>query len=297
VEQPTRWRAIRRVAILHSRLDCFLLPSLLRPVPVTDMSRVIAVSNQKGGVGKTTTTINLAAALATKGHRVLVVDLDPQGNASSGLGYPREQVTMGLYDVLFEFRDLESVRMPTAIDGLEVVPANRELVEVPTRERRLRKILNHVRDDYAFVLIDCPPSLGLLTVNAFVAADSVLIPVQAEYYALEGLGELLRTLHAVKKRLNPDLSRDGIVLTMHDQRNNLCREVDRQTRETFGAEVFETVIPRNVRLGEAPSHGKSIVEYDPRSTGALAYLALADELLARLSHSGASTKPTHLEAS
>ena len=265
------------------------------------MARVIAVSNQKGGVGKTTTTINLAAGLALRGKRVLVIDLDPQGNASSGLGYPREDITMGVYDVIMEFRDLESVRMPTAMDGLEIVPANRELVgaevelvDETNRERKLRKILNRVRDEYDYVLIDCPPSLTLLTINALVAADSVLIPVQAEYYALEGLGELLRTIQAVKRRMNPDLQREGIVITMSDSRNNLCRDVERQSRELFQAEVFTSVIPRNVRLGEAPSYGKSIVEYDPRSTGALAYVALADELLAK--HAG-STATSALEAS
>ncbi len=255
------------------------------------MSRILAVSNQKGGVGKTTTTINLAAALACKGQRVLVVDLDPQGNASSGLGYPRQDVSMGIYDALLEFRDVESVLMPTNMDTLQIVPANRELVgaevelvDEPGRERKLKKVLNRVRDNYDYVLIDCPPSLGLLTVNALVAADAVLIPVQAEYYALEGLGELLRTIHAVNKRLNPDLEREGIVITMSDGRNNLCRDVERQSRQLFDAEVFKTVIPRNVRLGEAPSYGKSIVEYDPRSTGAKAYLALADELLAKSRH-------------
>lgn len=265
------------------------------------MARVIAVSNQKGGVGKTTTTINLAAALASKKQRVLVLDLDPQGNASSGLGYPREDVTMGIYDVIMEFRDLDSVRMPTALDGLEIIPANRELVgaevelvDTPNRERKLRKILNRVRDEYDYVLIDCPPSLSLLTINALVAADSVLIPVQAEYYALEGLGELLRTVQAVKRRLNPDLEREGIVITMSDARNNLCRDVERQSRELFRDEVFHSVIPRNVRLGEAPSYGKSIVEYDPRSSGARAYLDLADELLAKNTRPHA---PTALEAS
>jgi len=252
------------------------------------MARILAISNQKGGVGKTTTTVNLAAALATEGHRVLVVDLDPQGNASSGLGYPRSDVTMGVYDALLEFRDLESVRMPTALDALQVVPATRdlvgaelELVDAQGRERKLRKALNAVREDYDWILIDCPPSLGLLTINALVAADAVLIPLQAEYYAMEGLGELLRTITAVRKGLNPDLEREGIVLTMADVRNNLCREVESQARELFGSEVFETVIPRNVRLGEAPSFGKSIVEYDPRSTGAQAYIALARELLGR----------------
>ena len=195
---------------------------------------------------------------------------------------------MGVYDVLMQFRDLESVLMPTAIDELHVIPATRdlvgaevELVEEVGRERRLRKVLNTVRDDYDWMVIDCPPSLGLLTINALVAADSVLIPLQAEYYAMEGLGELLRTLAAVQERMNPDLVREGIVITMTDRRNNLCREVERQAREVFGDGVFETVIPRNVRLGEAPSHGKSIVEYDPRSSGARTYIDLASELLSR----------------
>ena len=261
------------------------------------MARILAISNQKGGVGKTTTAVNLSAALAKEGQRVLVIDLDPQGNASSGLGYPRQDVEMGVYDVLMEFRELESVLMPTAIDELHVIPATRdlvgaevELVDEPGRERRLRKVLNPVRDDYDWMVIDCPPSLGLLTINALVAADAVLIPLQAEYYAMEGLGELLRTLAAVRERMNPDLVRDGIVITMTDRRNNLCREVERQAREVFRGEVFETVIPRNVRLGEAPSHGKSIVEYDPRSMGARTYVELARELLGRQRSKGAARK-------
>ena len=252
------------------------------------MARILSISNQKGGVGKTTTTINLAAALAKAGQRVLVVDLDPQGNASSGLGYPRRDVTMGIYDALLEYREIRSVLMPTALDGLQLIPASRdlvgaevELVDEDNRERRLRKVLNLVRERYDWVLIDCPPSLGLLTINAFVASDGVLIPLQAEYYAMEGLGELLRTVAMVRRSLNPDLEREGIVITMTDQRNRLCREVERQAREVFGLGVFETTIPRNVRLGEAPSHGKSIVEYAPTSSGAQAYLELADELLAR----------------
>ncbi|MCA9571331.1 MAG: ParA family protein [Myxococcales bacterium] len=262
------------------------------------MAHVLAISNQKGGVGKTTTAVNLAAGLARRGQRVLVLDLDPQGNASSGLGHEREAVTMGIYDVLLEYRDLDSVRMPTNLDGLEVVPATRdlvgaevELVSASRREHRLRKALNPVRDAYDFIVIDCPPSLGLLTVNALTAADAVLVPLQAEYYAMEGLGELLRTIAAVQRSTNPDLGREGIVITMSDARNNLCREVERQARAVFGAEVFETVIPRNVRLGEAPSYGKSIVEYDPRSSGAQAYLDLADELLARHGSPSVATRP------
>ena len=258
------------------------------------MARILSVSNQKGGVGKTTTTVNLAAALATAGERVLVVDLDPQGNASSGLGYPRADVTMGIYDVLMEYRDVESVLMPTALDGLQLLPASRdlvgaevELVDEPNRERKLRKVLNRVRDHYDWVLVDCPPSLGLLTLNALVASDGVLIPLQAEYYAMEGLGELLRTIKGVRRALNQDLRREGIVVTMTDGRNRLCREVENQARQVFGDGVFETTIPRNVRLGEAPSHGKSIVEYAPGSSGAQAYLELADELIRRRDARGA----------
>jgi chromosome partitioning protein len=252
------------------------------------MANVLAISNQKGGVGKTTTSINLSAALALAGQRVLLVDLDPQGNASSGLGYPRSDVTMGIYDALLGYRDAADVRMPTALENLQLLPATRdlvgaevELVEEPARDRKLRKVLDSLRDEYDHILIDCPPSLGLLTLNALVAADGVLIPLQAEYYAMEGLGELLRTLGAVRRSANPDLVREGIVVTMTDRRNNLCREVERQCRAYFGADVFQTVIPRNVRLGEAPSFGKPIVTYDPRSSGAVAYNELAAELLQR----------------
>lgn len=252
------------------------------------MARVVAISNQKGGVGKTTTAINLSTALALTGQKVLLVDLDPQGNASSGLGYPRTEQTMGTYDALLGFRELETVRVPTALDDLQLVPASRdlvgaevELVDEPGRERCLRRALDSVRGDFDWILLDCPPSLGLLTLNALTAADRVLIPLQAEYYAMEGLGELLRTIALVRKSLNPDLCREGIAITMHDSRNNLCRQVELEARKMFGDEVFHTVIPRNVRLGEAPSFGQSIHEYDARSAGARAYLALADELLAR----------------
>jgi chromosome partitioning protein len=258
------------------------------PPQAGTVARVLAISNQKGGVGKTTTAINLAAALAHLGDRVLLVDLDPQGNASSGLGHPRSTVTAGVYDTLLELRDAEDVRLPTQLDRLHLLPASRdlvgaevELVGAENRERRLRKVLSPLRDSYEWIVIDCPPSLGLLTLNALVAADAVLVPLQAEYYAMEGLGELLRTLAAVKRSMNPDLGREGIVITMADARNNLCREVESQARQLFGAEVFGTVIPRNVRLGEAPSFGRSILEYDEKSAGARAYLALANEVRAR----------------
>ena len=252
------------------------------------MAHVLAISNQKGGVGKTTTAVNLSAALARRGERVLLVDLDAQGNASSGLGHGRAEVTMGMFDVLMEYRDVDSVLVPSTLDNLHVAPAGPdlvaaevELVSQPRREGRLRKALNRVRDRYEWVVIDCPPSLGLLTVNALTAADSVLVPLQAEYYAMEGLGDLLRTVDAVQKHMNPDLEREGIVLTMIDRRNNLCRDVETQARELFGIDVFASAIPRNVRLGEAPSFGKSIVEYASNSKGAQAYVALAEELLAR----------------
>jgi chromosome partitioning protein len=252
------------------------------------MARILAISNQKGGVGKTTTAVNLAASLARYGQRVLLVDLDPQGNASSGLGAARVDMSMGVYDALLEYREAEDVRVPTSLDRLDLMPATAdlvgaevELVSAARREHRLRRALQSLRDEYDWVLIDCPPSLGLLTINALTAADAVLVPLQAEYYAMEGLGDLVRTIMAVQRGLNPDLRREGIVITMSDTRNKLSREVERQARALFGAEVFDTVIPRNVRLGEAPSHGRSIVEYDARSQGAVAYLALAAELLRR----------------
>ena len=255
--------------------------------------RIIAVANQKGGVGKTTTAINLAASLAHLGHPTVLVDLDPQGNASSGLGLPKEDVEMGTVDLVLGLRDLRSVLQPTAIDGLHVVPATRDLIgaeveltHADRRETRLREALGDLAGtDVEYVILDCPPSLGFLTVNALTAADSVLIPVQSEYYAMEGLGELLRTLSRVRKALNPRLTREGVLVTLHDPRNNLCRDVLGQVREVFKEEVFETVIPRNVRLGEAPSFGKPILSYDPRCRGAVAYLGLARELLSR--HIGA----------
>ena len=251
-------------------------------------TRVVAVANQKGGVGKTTTAINFAASLAHYGQRTLVVDLDPQGNASSGLGYPKDHVKQGSVDVLLGLAKLDDCVIQTLMEGLDLLPATRqligaevELMQLNKRETRLKDALAQAEAHYDWVILDCPPSLGFLTVNALVSSDSVLIPVQAEYYALEGLGELLRTLSVVRKRLNSKLRREGIVLTLHDSRNNLCNMVEEQLRELFKDEVMETVIPRNVRLGEAPSYGRPILAYDPSCWGARAYLSLAREVLAK----------------
>lgn len=263
------------------------MPQLWRtPFPRCAVPQIIAVSNQKGGVGKTTTTINLAAALAMQGYRTLVVDLDPQGNATSGLGNDPRAVVHGVYDLMLEQASFEQVVMETGVELLELLPAGPKLVGAEVeltsalaRETKLARALESLPEDIDFVLMDCPPSLGFLTINALTAADSVLIPVQAEYYALEGLGQLLRTMSEVKRALNPRLCREGLVITLHDSRNNLCRDVEKQLREVFSGEVFEAVIPRNVRLGEAPSFGMPVMAYAPTCRGAQAYAALADELL------------------
>ncbi|MEE2751245.1 MAG: ParA family protein [Myxococcota bacterium] len=252
-------------------------------------SRVIAIANQKGGVGKTTTSINVAASMAHLGHPTLVIDLDPQGNLSSGLGVQKDTVEQGTAELLLEYAELDAVIVETAQPGLDLVPATDsligsevELTQALGREMRLRNALSSLTPGrYEYVLLDCPPSLGFLTINALTAAGSVLVPVQAEYYAMEGLGELLRTLSKVRKALNSQLVREGIIVTLHDSRNNLCRDVEAQVRDVFKEEVFDTVIPRNVRLGEAPSFGSPILSYDPASRGAEAYLGLARELLSR----------------
>lgn len=254
------------------------------------MPRIIAVSNQKGGVGKTTTAVNLATALALEDHMVLLVDLDPQGNASSGLSVPKSEVSVGVADVMLGFRDMPDAVVPTCVDGLHLLPATRELigleielVEASRREYRLKRALDAYAGPYDFVIIDCPPALNMLTINGLASADGVLIPVQAEYYAMEGLGELLRAMNQIQKGgLNRNLSREGIVLTMVDRRTRLCRDVVEQLREVFGEEVFRTEIPRNIRLGEAPSFGKPVHAYDPLCRGAVAYTNLALELLERM---------------
>ena len=255
------------------------------------MGQTIACANQKGGVGKTTTVVNLGSYLAAAGERVLVVDLDPQGNATSGLGLDRNAIERSVYDAVIDGVGLGELTVAGPIDGLDVIPsavalagAEVELTPVEGRERRLRRLLVEVTDRYDYLLIDCPPSLGLLTVNALTAAESVLIPLQCEYYALEGLTQLLATLDLVRDHLNPTLVLKGVVLTMFDGRTKLSSDVTTEVRRYLGPRVFDTVIPRNVRLSEAPSHGLPITRYAPESTGALAYAALAAELRARDGH-------------
>ena len=249
------------------------------------MGRVIAVANQKGGVGKTTTAINLAAALALQGQSTLLVDLDPQGSATTGVGVRPSDSADTIYDVLLGARPAADVVHRTAVEHLDVVPATRdlvgaeiELVSVPGREHRLHDALASVRPRYDFIVIDCPPSLSLLTVNALRTADAVLVPLQCEYYALEGLTALLDTVGRVRETLNPGLALEGLVLTMFDGRNSLARQVQEEVRTHFGDQVFRTVIPRNVRVSESPSHGMPVLVYDPASRGASAYRALAREL-------------------
>ena len=269
------------------------------------VGQMLACANQKGGVGKTTTVVNVAACLAGDGRRVLVVDLAPQGNATSGLGAERAAAGASVYDSLLGGVDLGSLIVPTETPGLSLVPssialagAEVELAGVPQRERRLSRVIESVRSDFDDIFIDCPPSLGLLTVNALTAADAVLIPMQCEYYALEGLSQLIATIHLVRDHLNPALAVRGVVLTMFDTRTNLSAEVAAEVRTHLGAVVFDTVVPRSVRLAEAPSHGRPIARYAPDSRGATAYRALATELEARLDQDALSaTTPRMSDAS
>ena len=256
------------------------------------MSKAIAVANQKGGVGKTTTAINLSAALASSGYATLLVDCDPQANTTASLGFPREPSRRSLYHALALGEPLANLRVRGPIAGLDVVPsdknlvgANVELVDAEGREFRLREALEPVRAQYQFIVLDCPPALDLLTLNALSAADSVLVPIQCEYLALEGLSELLDTLMRIRRSLNPRLAVEGILPTMYDERTTLSRQVVSDLRDFFGAQVFSTVIPRNVRLAEAPSYGKPILLYDPHSRGCQSYLELAKEVIAHDSQS------------
>ncbi|MDZ7836313.1 MAG: AAA family ATPase [Alkalibacterium sp.] len=250
------------------------------------MAQIIAVANQKGGVGKTTTTVNLGASLAFNGKKVLLIDMDAQGNATSGLGVKKGEVDRDIYDVLINEEPLKDVVLPTSRDNLSIVPATIqlagaevELTSLMARETRLKSAVETLKDDYDYILIDCPPSLGHLTINAFTASDSVLIPVQCEYYALEGLSQLLNTVRLVQKHFNKELKVEGVLLTMLDARTNLGFEVVNEVKKYFREKVYATIIPRNIRLSEAPSYGLSIIDYDIRSKGAEVYQELAKEVM------------------
>ena len=249
------------------------------------MGKVISIANQKGGVGKTTTTVNLGTILARKGKKVLLIDADPQGNATSGLGVEKE-VEFSTYDILVNDTEIDDAIQETIIKNLKVCPSNInlagaevELVSMMSREQRLKEKLEEAREKFDYILIDCPPSLGLITLNSFTASDSVLIPVQCEYYALEGLGQLINTINLVKKHLNKNIQIEGALLTMYDIRTNLSNQVVKEVKKYFDNKVYKTVIPRNVRLSEAPSYGMPITEYDPRSKGAKSYIKFAKEFL------------------
>lgn len=253
------------------------------------MGKAIAIFNQKGGVGKTTTNINLGACLALKGERVLIVDIDPQGNTTSGIGITKRTLKNTLYDVLVnEDFDIRKAIINTKTKNLDILPASVdlagaeiELVNIEGREKRLKKAIDAARNDYDYILIDCPPSLGLLTINSLTAVDSVLIPIQCEFYALEGVSQLMNTISLVKKNMNKNLEIEGVILSMFDGRTNLSLQVVQEVKKYFGAKIYRTVIPRNVRLAEAPSYGMPIIKYDPTSKGAKAYMSFANEFLER----------------
>jgi len=250
------------------------------------VGKVIAITNQKGGVGKTTTSVNLSACIAKLGKKVLLIDMDPQGNASSGLGIDKDNLELCIYDVLINGMTMNDVIVPTALKKLKIAPASIdlagagvELVNLPKREHILKKALKEVKDDYDFIFIDCPPSLDLLTLNALTAADGVLIPIQSEFYALEGVSQLINTVNLVKKSLNEKLEVEGVLLTMFDGRTNLSIQVADEVKKFFTTKVYKTIIPRNVRLSEAPSYGEPIIIYDPKSKGAEVYMKLAKEVI------------------
>ena len=252
------------------------------------MGRIIAVANQKGGVGKTTTSINLAACLAEKGKKVLAVDMDPQGNLTSGLGVDKDSVEKSIYELIIGEVDIKEVINKEVLENLDIIPtsidlsaAEIELIGVDDKEYILRNAIDQVKDQYDFVIIDCPPSLSMLTINAMTTADSVIVPIQCEYYALEGLSQLIHTVELVKERLNPILKIEGVVFTMYDARTNLSLQVVENVKENLQQNIYKTIIPRNIRLAEAPSYGMPINLYDPKSTGASAYQRLADEVMNR----------------
>ena len=252
------------------------------------MGRVIAVANQKGGVGKTTTAINLSSCLATKGQKVLAIDMDPQGNMTSGLSVDKDEVEYTVYDLLIGEKDIEQVICKEVFENLDVLPTNIdlsgaeiELLDTDNKQFILRDKISKIREDYDFVIIDCPPSLSMLTINALTTADTVLVPIQCEYYALEGLSQLMKTIELVQSRLNENLEMEGVVFTMYDARTNLSLQVVENVKDNLNQTIYKTIIPRNVRLAEAPSHGLPINHYDPKSTGAESYMMLADEVIQR----------------
>ena len=252
------------------------------------MGRIIAVANQKGGVGKTTTAINLAACLAEAGKKVLTIDLDPQGNMTSGLGVDKNEVENTVYELMLDECSIKESMTDTVIDGMKIIPSNVnlagaeiELLGIPEKEYILRNAVDYIKEDYDFIVIDCPPSLNMLTINAMTTANSVLVPIQCEYYALEGLSQVLRTIGLVRKKMNPSLELEGVVFTMYDARTNLSLQVVENVKQNLNERIYKTIIPRNVRLAEAPSHGMPINLYDSRSTGAESYRLLAAEVISR----------------